>query len=170
MKNIVLIGMPGAGKSTIGRLLARDLNKTFIDTDLLLQQREGKLLYEILESIEGLGFLEMEDSIIRSLHVMNSVIATGGSVVHNPLSIAHLRKTGVIVYLEISYDEMVKRIGKANRRGIVMLKFHDLLSLYRYRKPLYQRAADLIINITGKIYGEVVSTIRAELERYSTRG
>ena len=109
--NIILIGMPGAGKSTLGVLLAKTLGMSFVDTDIVLQEQEGRLLHEILNT-DGLGvLLEAEESAVSQLEVENCVIATGGSVVYSQKAMEHLRSTGITVYLYVSLEEIEKRIG-----------------------------------------------------------
>ena len=121
MKNIVIIGMPGAGKSTMGVILAKTLGRNFTDTDIVAQETSGRLLQDIIDD-EGTGaFLETEEKTIRSLHRDNAVIATGGSVVFSEKAMEHLKKDGVVIYLNISFEEMVRRLNNITTRGIVLV-------------------------------------------------
>lgn len=165
MKNIVLIGMPGAGKSTTGVILAKALRCNFIDTDILIQERSGKLLQEIIDT-RGPGALKiLEEETILSLQIHNSVIATGGSVVFSSRSMQHLKQDGIIVYLQISYEEMEKRLRNIMTRGIILSPGETLHEMYDERIPLYERYADRTIecsyedfeSVVGKIIGEVAS-------------
>jgi shikimate kinase len=164
MKNIVLIGMPGAGKSTAGVVLAKTLGANFVDTDLLIQERAGKRLQEILNA-EGAGtFLAAEESAVLSLHCSNTVIATGGSVVLSPRAMAHLKKKGVIVYLELSFAGMKRRLANITTRGIVLLPGQSLRDMFDQRAPLYENYADLTVRCSKKGTETVVREIMAGLE------
>lgn len=147
-KNIILIGMPGVGKSTVGVILAKVLGYQFIDADLVIQEREKRLLHEII-SEEGLdGFLKAEES--ANVHIAKneekSIVATGGSVVYCERAMQELKKTGRIVYLELEYDELKKRLGNLKGRGVVLKDGQDLKGLYEERIPLYEKYADLTVN------------------------
>lgn len=146
MKNIVLIGMPGSGKSTLGVLLAKALGMGFLDTDLVLQKRAGCLLQTLVE-VEGKdGFLDREREAILSLeNLENTVVATGGSAVLRAESMKHLKKNGVCVYLSLSYAAVFRRIRNIKTRGIAFGKGETLRDLYRERLPYYKRYADLTL-------------------------
>ena len=135
MKNIVLIGMPGVGKSTAGVVLAKVLGYEFIDADLIIQQQEGKLLREIIAEVGTDGFIEVE----------KSVIATGGSVVYGKEAMQHLREIGTVVYLKVSYDILEKRLHDIKGRGVVLKDGQDLRGLYEERVPLYEKYADITV-------------------------
>lgn len=143
MKNVVFIGMPGAGKSTLGVLTAKTLGKCFIDTDILIQQKEGRLLQEIIDQEGTRRFLDIEQKYICETTFENCVIATGGSVVYSQKAMKALKDTGTIVYLKISYREMGRRINNITTRGIVLGKDQTLHELYLKRTPLYEQYADL---------------------------
>ena len=146
MKNIVLTGMPGVGKSTIGVILAKQLGYEFVDSDLVIQRRENRLLSEIIEH-EGVdGFIEIENQVNASLSVEKSVIATGGSVVYGREAMEHLKKTGKIIYLQISYPALEKRLGNLKGRGVILRKGQTLKHIYEERIPLYEMYADYIID------------------------
>lgn len=149
MKNIVFIGMPGAGKSTLGVLLAKALGRPFVDTDLLIQQKEEKLLQEIIDQ-KGIDyFLGLEEEVIFGLDVKNHVIATGGSVVYSRKTMNKLRKNGIILYLKLSFEELEKRIKNIKTRGIAMEKDEGLKALYQERTPLYEQFADITVDCSS---------------------
>ena len=145
-QNIALIGMAGCGKSTIGVLLAKALNLTFIDTDLMIQQKYGLLLWQLLEQ-EGIeAFIAKESEIIRGLTCSSTCIATGGSVVYSPEAMAHLKQLATIVFIHVSYPVIEKRLADIKSRGVVIEKGKTLKDLYSEREPLYNQYADLIID------------------------
>ncbi len=147
--NIVLIGMPAAGKSTAGVILAKVLGKDFIDTDLIIQHQTEKKLSEIIagEGIEG--FLEIENSVIGDILAENSVIATGGSAVYGAEAMEHLKKNGVIVYLEVAFPELSRRLMDIRGRGVVLKEGQTLKELYEERVPLYRKYADITVTEIG---------------------
>lgn len=146
MKNIVLIGMPGVGKSTIGVILAKQIGYEFVDSDLIIQKRENRLLREIMEQ-EGVdGFIEVENQVNASLRVEKSVIATGGSVVYGREAMKHLKEAGTVIYLRLSYESLEKRLGNLKGRGVVLRDGQTLKDIYEERVPLYEKYADLIID------------------------
>lgn len=157
--NIVLIGMPGSGKSTCGVLAAKALLKNFFDTDLLLQNLEGKRLQSIINENGIEYFNEAEERAILSLNIRGTVIATGGSVVYSEKAMAHLRSLGKIIYLRLGYEEMEKRIKNITTRGIVLKEGETLLDMYNERAPLYERYADEILNCDGMTVEETVESI-----------
>ena len=158
-ENIVLIGMPGAGKSTVGVVLAKALGMQFVDTDILIQERAGRMLQEILDKDGPDVFKRIEEEAILSLQPHRAVIATGGSVVFSGDAMAHLRSAGVVVYLEISYDAMVKRLKNITTRGILLLPGRSLREMYDERIPLYERYADLTVACTGGNLESVVGNV-----------
>lgn len=157
--NIVLIGRPGSGKSTCGVLAAKALLKNFFDTDLLLQNLEGKRLQSIINENGIEYFNEAEERAILSLDIRGTVIATGGSVVYSEKAMAHLRSLGKIIYLRLGYEEMEKRIKNITTRGIVLKEGETLLDMYNERAPLYERYADEILNCDGMTVEETVESI-----------
>ena len=148
-KNIVLIGMPGVGKSTIGVILAKQLGYQFVDADLLIQQQEKRLLHQIITQ-EGLeGFLAIENRVNASIDAERSVIATGGSVVYGKEAMEHLRSIGTVVYLKLSYEALQSRLRNLKDRGVVLREGQTLLDLYQERTPLYEKYADLVVDEEG---------------------
>ena len=158
-KNIVLIGMPGAGKSTVGVVLAKTIGMQFIDTDILIQERTGRKLQEILDQDGPDAFKRIEEETILSLHPRRAVIATGGSVVCSEAAMAHLKSIGVVVYLKIGYDEMVKRLRNSTTRGILLLPGQSLREMYEERVPLYERYADLTAPCSGRDLESVLESV-----------
>ena len=150
-ENIVLIGMPGAGKSTVGVVLAKRLGLSFLDSDLVIQEREGCVLHEIIEK-EGLdGFNGIE-----AIDVKRTIIATGGSAVYGKEAMQHLHEIGAVFYLKLSYEELKNRLGDLSERGVSIREGQTLLDLYEERKPLYEKYADYVVDCEGKSIREVV--------------
>ena len=164
MKNIVLIGMPGAGKSTIGVVLAKILGYQFIDSDLLIQRQEGKVLHELIEEHGIEGFLSIEEQVNRDIHVTHSVIATGGSVVYREPAMESLGKEGVIVYLQLSYENIKARVGDLDKRGVVIHNGCTLLDLYKERCPLYEKYADVTVNVDSMTIEEAIAKVRTAVQ------
>ena len=159
MKNIVLIGMPGAGKSTVGVVLAKNMGMSFMDSDLVIQEQEGKKLHEIIEECGSDGFLKVEERINASLNPTNTVIATGGSVVYSAKAMEHLREIGTVCYLKLSYKSIRDRLGDLAQRGVVLKNGQTLLDLYEERTPLYEKYAQITIDCENKNIREVVGEI-----------
>lgn len=147
--NVVLIGMPGAGKSTLGVVLAKIVNFNFVDTDLLLQAQCGATLQEVIDGQGVEALIEAEGKVLSSVSARRSVIATGGSAVYSPNGMAHLAAIGTIVYLQISYESLTERLVDLDERGVVMKSgaSMSLRDLYEERTPLYERYADEIVNV-----------------------
>lgn len=165
MNNIILIGMPGAGKSTIGVLLAKAMTYNFLDTDISIQRREKMKLYEIIDK-EGLdAFLKIENEVLSRLEVDGCVIATGGSAVYSEKAMEHLRREGTIVYIRLSLDEIIKRVKNITTRGIAMKKGMTLEDIYRERTPLYEKYADIILDGDGTTIEECVEMLVRQLEQ-----
>ncbi len=155
-QNIVLIGMPGAGKSTIGVLLAKTLGMAFVDTDIVIQEKAGRLLQEIINQDGVAGFLRLEENVICELQATQSVIATGGSAVLSKRAVDHLKETGLLVYLKLCYDEIERRIDNMSTRGIAIEQGRTLRDLYDERIALYEKYADLIVDCSVSTMEEVV--------------
>lgn len=145
MKNIILIGMPGSGKSTLGVLLAKIAGFSFLDSDLLIQSKVGKKLYRILEEDGADYFKSVENDVNSQIDVTDTVIATGGSVVYGKQAMAHLKSIGTVVYLKVSLDELLRRINNMATRGIVKKPNETFKDLYRERTGLYEKYADIIV-------------------------
>ncbi len=147
--NIILIGMPGVGKSTVGVILAKVMGYKFVDADIVIQESEGKLLKDIIAS-EGVdGFIAVEDRINSSIDCHKSIIATGGSAVYGENAMAHFKEIGTIVYLKLDYDKIKRRLGNIKNRGVVMPEGYTLKKLYDERVKLYERYADITIDCNG---------------------
>lgn len=147
--NIVLIGMPGAGKSTLGVVLAKILNKRFLDTDLLIQEHCGATLQEVIDAQGSQAFVAIENEVLCGVEARDAVIATGGSAVYSAEAMAHLAGIGTVVYLKISYDSLIGRLIDLDERGVVMKDglSMSLRDLYDERAPLYERYADVVVNV-----------------------
>ena len=145
--SIVLIGMPSCGKSTLGVLLAKKLGYRFIDSDLLIQEREGRLLHEIISEKGNKGFIQIENEVNSSITDEKAVIATGGSVIYGEEAMENLKSLGKVVYLKIPYDEMCRRLGDFSHRGVVMRHGNTLEEMYAERAPLYEKYADITVDV-----------------------
>ena len=163
MKNIILIGMPSAGKSTVGVILAKTLGMNFIDTDIAIQEKSKRLLQEIIDTDGPDAFKTIEEKTILSLHCHHAVIATGGSVVFSGRAMKHLTQDGVVVYLEISFDEMEKRLRNITTRGIVLSRGETLYEMYNERVPLYEKYAGITIDCSDEDFEMIVKKIIADL-------
>ena len=162
--NITMIGMPSSGKSTVGVLLAKRLGFSFVDVDIVIQEKEGRLLKEIIAD-EGMdGFLKVEETINAGLDVKMSVIAPGGSVIYGEKAMKHLKEISEVVYLKMSYEEMEKRIGNVVDRGVALKPGFTLRDLYNERVPYYERYADIVIDEEGKTPGQTVDELRGIIE------
>ena len=163
MKNIILIGMPGAGKSTVGVILAKTRGMNFIDTDIEIQKKSKRLLQEIIDTDGPDAFKTIEEKTILSLHAHHAVIATGGSVVFSERAMEHLTQDGIVVYLMISFDEMEKRLRNITTRGIVLSRGETLYEMYNERVPLYEKYAGLTIDCEKDDFENIVKKIIAVL-------
>lgn len=144
-RNVVLTGMPGCGKSVTGVVLAKSLNKSFVDTDLLIQEREGRSLQDIINKDGTERFKEIEREVLVSLDTENTVIATGGSAVYYPDAMEHLREGGDIIYIEAPLEVIEKRLKNIKTRGVAMEKGQSIAELYASREPLYRKYADITV-------------------------
>lgn len=159
MANIILIGMPGCGKSTVGVILAKTLGIGFVDTDLIIQQRENKLLQNIIDN-DGIDyFLNCEAEAVKSLYCDNCVVATGGSVVYREDAIQHLKSNGKIIFLDVPLDEIKRRLNNINTRGIAAKKNKSIEDIYNERIALYNKYADIIIKTDGESVEKTVEKI-----------
>lgn len=161
--NIVLIGMPGVGKSTIGVILAKELGYQFLDADLLIQKQERRLLKEIIAQ-EGVdGFICIENQVNASIETEKTVIATGGSVIYGEEAMQHLKRIACVIYLRIPYEELEKRLGNLKNRGVVLRDGQTLRDLYKERICLYEKYADIVIDEEQKDIEETLESILEEL-------
>jgi Shikimate kinase len=164
--NIVLIGMPSAGKSTIGVILAKVLGLKFIDADILIQEQEKCLLKDIIDKAGIDGFIAIENDVNKNIITENSVIATGGSIIYGTQAMEHLREIGIVVYLKLSYETIRNRLGNIKQRGVVLREGQTLLSLYEERCPLYEKYAHIILDCEGLGTEELMEQIAAEVQTY----
>ncbi len=144
--NVVLIGMPGCGKSTCGVIAAKMLLKNFFDTDLLIQNIQGKRLQNIIDENGNAFFESAEESAILGLDIQGTVIATGGSVIYSERAMRHLKSTGPVIFLDIDFEHMCKRLGNLETRGVLIRNGDTLLDMYNERRPLYLKWADTVID------------------------
>jgi shikimate kinase len=160
--NIVLIGMPGAGKSTAGVVLAKMIGYDFVDADLVIQQQCDKTLQKLIDTLGPLGFIEVENEVLKNMDFQRTVISTGGSAVYSDEAIAHLREIGTIVYLQTSLEELTERLADFSQRGVVMKREGGmgLADLYDERIPLYEKFADITVSVEGITVQEAARRIR----------
>lgn len=162
--NLILIGMPGCGKSTVGVVLAKAANMDFVDSDLVIQREMGMKLSEIIEHHGDDGFRAIENRINAALDVQNSVVATGGSVVYGEEAMHRLKALGKVVYLKLSCTAIAERLGDLHARGVTIRPGWTLRDLYNERCPLYERWADLTIDCEHLRLREVVEAILAHVD------
>ena len=164
MKNIVFIGMPASGKSTVGVVLAKRLGYKFVDTDLVIQEVEKRLLKEIIAEEGNEGFLRIEDRVNAEIQEERAVISPGGSVVYCENAMRHYKETGMIVYLHTSYETINNRLHNAKNRGVVLKDGQTLKDLYEERSALFERYADLTISEKGRDLEETIEEVLRVLE------
>lgn len=167
--NVVLIGMPGCGKSTCGVLVAKQLCKSFLDTDLLIQQNEGMKLSRILEEKGPDYFAKAERESVLTLYTKNCIIATGGSMVYYEDAMQKLKEDAVVVYLSISFKNMMKRIRSFKKRGVVLKEGYTPKDMYDEREALYKKYADITIDCNKNTIEETLEKIIKELEKYENK-
>lgn len=165
MKNIIFIGMPASGKSTVGVVVAKRLGYEFIDTDLLIQKQEKKLLKEIIAEVGNEGFLEIENQVNRDVEAENAVISPGGSVVYCKEAMGHYKKIGKIVYLQVPFETINKRISNAKNRGVVLKEGQTLRDLYDERTKLFEQYADYTISEAGLDLEETIDRVLELFEK-----
>lgn len=163
MKNVILIGMPGAGKSTVGVVLAKRLGYTFLDSDLVIQQKYGKLLHELIREHGVEGFWKIENDVNAGLTCDKTVIATGGSAIYGAEAMEHLRSIGTVVYLRLTLSQIEERLGDLTERGVTLREGQDLKALYEERTPLYEKYAHVIIDCDGQKVRELVTRIERKI-------
>ncbi len=159
MNNIILIGMPGAGKSTVGVVLAKRLGYRFVDSDLVIQEKYDKLLHELIAENGVEGFWKIENDVNASLVLRKSVVATGGSVIYGSQAMEHLRQIGTVLYLKLPLEEIADRLGDLNARGVTLMPGQTLADLYAERVPLYEKYAHKTIDCQKRPIREIVHTI-----------
>lgn len=163
MSNIILIGMPGVGKSTVGVVLAKKLGYAFVDADLVIQSREGKLLHEIISERGVEGFWKVEESVGESIEAHRTVIATGGSAVYGAKAMEHYKQIGKVIYLSLPLAGIRKRLGDLDERGVTLRQGQDLDSLYAERLPLYEKFADVTVDCEGLEIRDIVERIASQV-------
>ena len=159
--NLTLIGMPGAGKSTVGIILAKMLSFGFLDTDILIQTSQKKSLQQIIDESDHLNLRKIEEQEILKINITNHVIATGGSVVYSEKAMAHLKTISEIAFLKVDCEEILKRIHNIKTRGIAKAKDQTFLQLYNERQILYERYAESTIDCTGLDQEKIAAIIAA---------
>ena len=149
MKNIILIGMPGCGKSTVGIILAKIIGYEFIDSDLIIQRERDMLLPELIERYGVDGFRRIENEINAAITAEKTVIATGGSVIYGAEAMAHYKEIGTVVYIKLPCDEIAERVGDLSQRGVAADPDQSIADIYNERTPMYERYADITIDADG---------------------
>lgn len=167
--NIVLIGMPGVGKSTIGVIVAKILGYQFVDADLVIQERENKLLKEIIAEKGVDGFIQVENEVNKSLNPHKAIISTGGSAVYGKEAMEHLSKIATVVYLELNLEYLKRRLGNLKNRGVVLRDGQTLTDLYNERVPLYEKYADITVNENNITVEETVNLTIKKLEEFNEK-
>ncbi|MBR6701211.1 MAG: shikimate kinase [Firmicutes bacterium] len=168
--NIVLIGMAASGKSTTGVVLAKTINKNFVDTDLYIQQRTGKTLQDILNQDGIEVFKEIEEDILKNVDAENCVISTGGSAVYYPEAMKALSEKGIIVYLNVPLEVIEERLSNIKTRGVILKKGETIADLYHYRKPMYEEYADIVIDAGSTTLEETIELICEAVNEYGEKG
>lgn len=163
MNNITLIGMPGVGKSTIGKLLAEKLEYQFIDSDHLIEEKEGRSLSRIIDEEGEDGFLEIENRVNSEIEASNTVIATGGSAVYGKEAMEHFKEIGIVVYLYCSFDVLNNRLSDLHARGVVLRPGQTLYDLFAERTILYDKYADIVVNADGVEIEESLDLLMRQL-------
>ena len=164
MRNIVLIGMPGCGKSTVGVVLAKSLGMDFVDSDLVIQSTMGATLAQLIEQHGDDGFRDIENRVNASIDVQNSIIATGGSVVYGAEAMAHLKSIGTVVYLRLTCENITERLGDLHARGVTIKPGWMLRDVYNERCPLYEQYADIVQDCDGLRLRDVVAELQKKLK------
>ena len=165
-KNLIFIGMPAVGKSTVGVVVAKRLGMQFIDTDLLIQKQENKLLREIISTVGEEGFLKIENQVNRDVDVENSVISPGGSVIYCEEAMEHFKDIGIIVYLQASYQTIKRRIRNPKKRGVVLREGQTLRNLYDERIKYFEKYADIVVCEDGCRIEETIENVLDKVEEY----
>ena len=163
--NIILIGMPGCGKSTAGVVLAKRLGYDFLDADLLIQQREGRLLQQIIDNDGDHALLKAEEEALCSIDCDNTVIATGGSAVYSEKGMAHLKQKGTAIHISLPVEELYSRLGNLATRGVAGAANQTIEQIFVSRAPLYNKWADVTVDALGMTIGELTDKIIESLDK-----
>ena len=166
MKNIILIGMPGSGKSTIGVVLAKKMGYQFIDSDIVIQQKYAKTLEQLIDEHSDAGFIQIENDVNKEIKAEHTVIATGGSVVYGREAMEHFKKTGVVVYLKVPEEELKKRLGSLKERGVVSNGKATIAEIFEDRKALYEQYADITVTCANEMLRYSVEDVYAKINAY----
>lgn len=165
--NLIFIGMPAVGKSTVGVVLAKKLGLGFLDTDLLIQEKEGRLLRDIIKA-EGLdGFLKIEGKVNSEVNVENYVISPGGSVVYCEEAMEHFKEIGIVIYLKVSCETIMNRIKDPKKRGVVLRRGQTLEDLYNERTKLFEKYADIVVEEDGRTIDETIESVSKALGEFN---
>ena len=165
MKNLILIGMPASGKSTVGVVVAKRIGYEFVDTDLLIQKQEKRLLKDIIETEGNARFLEIENQVNLELDCERAVISPGGSVVYCEEAMQHFKEIGTIVYLKVSFEEIQKRISNLKGRGVVLREGQSFLEVYEERTRLFEKYADYTVVEHGNTLDETIEQVLDLVEK-----
>lgn len=165
--NLIFIGMPAVGKSTVGIVVAKQLGMQFIDTDLLIQKQEKRLLREIIADVGEEGFLKIENQVNRDVNAENSVISPGGSIVYCEEAMKHFKEIGTIVYLKASYKTIKKRIRSPKKRGVVLKEGQSFRDLYNERVKLFEKYADITVCEDGYEIEQTIENVLSAVGKYN---
>ena len=165
MKNIIFIGMPASGKSTVGGVVAKRLGYDFIDTDLLIQKQENRLLKEIIADVGNEGFLAIENQVNREVEAEHAVISPGGSVIYCKEAMEHFKEIGTVVYLQVSFETIDARISCAKNRGVVLKEGQTLHDLYEERTKLFEKYADYVVSEEGLSLEDTIDKVLELFEK-----
>lgn len=169
LKNIILIGMPGSGKSTIGVVLAKKMGYRFIDSDLLIQEKYNKTLEQLIEEHSDAGFIQIENDVNKAIDTERTVIATGGSVVYGEEAMQHLKQIGLVVYLEVPEEELKKRLGSLKERGVVSNGKTTVEEIFADRRALYEKYADITVPAASELLRHSVEEVYEKIQQYTVQ-
>lgn len=161
-----LIGMPGSGKSCMGKAVASKLKIRNIDSDTLIERNEGKKLWQIMEEIGTEGFKKLEEQTLLNFDVDNCILSTGGSAVYYDAAMKHLKSLGKVIYLKVDLHVIKERLGDFSKRGIVLKPGQTIDDLYNERCALYEKYADIVVNCSGKAFARYHANLIAEITKY----